>query len=123
MSDSEAELGQVLGQKKVAEEALASLRREALEAEKARSTWQRADEAERGEVQRRLQVLTATVADKESRLQRVAGDLASLEDQIRQSDLAAKARRDAAEREFRERTEGLEEVSASVRPSVESVSQ
>ena len=51
--------------------------------------------------------------DKEARLQRVVSDLKSLEDQIRQADFAAKARRDAAEREFRERTEALEEVRTS----------
>ena len=53
------------------------------------------------------------VLDKEARLQRVVSDLKSLEDQIRQADFAAKARRDAAEREFRERTEALEEVRTS----------
>ena len=67
-------------------------------------------QAERSEKQRRLQLLDVQVSDKEARLQRVVSDLKSLEDQIRQADFAAKARRDAAEREFRERTEALEEV-------------
>ncbi len=54
--------------------------------------------------------MSVQVSDKEARLQRVTSDLSSVEDQIRQADLAARARRDAAEREFRERTGGLEEV-------------
>jgi hypothetical protein len=44
VQESEQELSSVLSAKALAEEQLATMRREALEAEKARSAWQRSDE-------------------------------------------------------------------------------
>ncbi len=44
VEESESELSRAIQQRRVEEENLAALRREALESEKARSNWQRSDE-------------------------------------------------------------------------------
>jgi chromosome segregation protein len=84
---------------RVAEEMIASLRREALEMDRARSSARRSEASERMEASRKLDEINVQLHDKEARLQRLVREMESLEDTIRNKEAQFKSRFAAREEE------------------------